>query len=363
VSAAFVGSFAAGLFTRQLHLGALVAEAHPAWRGLPTAHVEAACASGASAVFAGIDRLLAESVMGGASSGRRGCVLVVGAEQQKTMPPREVGDVMGAAGDFAAERAAYGEFPIPKAFGRIARAYVETATDPAAAADALAEVAVKNRAHAQHNPQSQMRGKPLDAGLARTVCEANPLVAEPLRVSDCSPITDGAAAVVLATDDFASARRLTGGVRVLGVGRSTDRLALEGKEVPRFPVAARAVRDALAMAEAAPGDLGGVEVHDCFSVTELVACELLGLAGPGEGWRLVRDGATRLGGKVPVNAGGGLIGDGHPVGATGVRQLHECRLQLLGRAGARQIRGVRLMAAWNMGGTFATSCCTVLGND
>lgn len=351
IEAGFVGSFAPGLFTKQLHLGALLADAHPAWVGLPAMHVEAACASGSMAAVAAVDRLLA---------GRAGCALVVGVEQQKTMPPKEVGDVMAAAGDFAAERPAYGELPIPKMFGRIAETYLKLAGAPA---EVLAKVAVKARAAAQLNPLAQTRGKTLDLSAACRVSDGNPLVADPLKVSDCSQITDGAAAVVLATDDFLQRRPVPRRVRILGLGQATDRLRLADKNVPAFEASVKAVRSAYATAGLEPSQIGGFEVHDCFSITEILAYEILGLAERGEGWKLADRGRTGVGGEYPVNVGGGLMGDGHPVGATGVRQLHECFEHLTGRAGDRQIPGVRTMATWNMGGTFTTTVCFVLGAE
>jgi acetyl-CoA C-acetyltransferase len=350
IQAGFVGNFAAGLFTRQLHLGAFIADAHPDWRGLPTAHTEAACASGSVAVIAGIDRLL---------SGRADCVVVVGAEQQKTMPPKDVGDVMAAAGDWAVERPEWGDFPIPKMFGRVAAEYLKLTGAPT---EVLAKVAVKNRENARLNPLAQMRAKTLSPEAAVGVSDGNPVVADPLKVSDCSQITDGAAAVVLATEGFLKKNPTPRRVRVLGFGQATDHLRFDAKDVPRFDVATRAARAAYDMAGLEPKDIQAAEVHDCFSITEIVATEILGLAERGCGWKSAESGATARGGTLPINVGGGLIGDGHPVGATGVRQLHECFVQLTGTAGERQIDGVRRMVAWNMGGTFTTTCTFVLGN-
>jgi acetyl-CoA C-acetyltransferase len=274
------------------------------------------------------------------------------------MPPREVGDVMAAAGDWAQERPAWGEFPIPKMFGRVAAEYLRITGAPA---DVLARVAFKNRENARLNPQAQMRAKTLTLEAASGVSDGNPMVADPLKVSDCSPITDGAAAIVLAGESFLQRHPTPRRVRIRGFAQATDHLRFDAKDVPRFQTAVKAARAAYDMAGIKPADLDAAEVHDCFSITEIVATEILGLAERGRGWKLVESGATARGGKSPVNAGGGLIGDGHPVGATGVRQLHECFVQLTGTAGDRQLDGIRRMVAWNMGGTFTTTCCFVLG--
>lgn len=344
VQSAVVGNFAAGLFTRQLHLGAFVTEIDPALRGIPTMHTEAACASGGVAVLAA-----AHQIMGGLSD----VVLVIGAEQQKTMPPTEGGDVLGAAADYHGERALHGDFMFPKLFARIAQAYAGRYGLTEAA---LAAVAVKNHAHARLNPLAQMRDSGLDLAHASAASEANPMIAPPLKVSDCSQITDGAAALVLCSQRFRARQRPRHAARLIGCGHTTDYLSLEKKEVPDFPIAASAAAQAYRMAGVRPGDIHGAEVHDCFSISEIVQYELLGFAEPGKGVALLESGATSLpAGRCPVNAGGGLMGDGHPVGATGVRQVAEAFAQLTGRADARQIPGARRFLTCNIGGTLTTT--------
>jgi acetyl-CoA C-acetyltransferase len=358
ICAGIVGNFAAGLFTRQLHLGAFLTEIDDALRGLPTLHVEAACASGGAAVLAG-----AREIMGG----MRDVVLVVGVEQQKTMPPPEGADVLGAAANYSREKAQFGDFMFPKLFARIARLYMERY---GLTEEQLARVAVKNHAHARLNPLAQMRTADLTLEQARCESKANPSVAPPLKVSDCSQITDGAAALVLCSDPFWKKLARRGSVRLAGLGHTTDRLALDDKDAPDFSIARKAVEQAFIAAGLGPDSLDGVEVHDCFSISEIVAYELLGLAQCGQGASLLERGGTALPAvrealqcraphsgfrAVPVNAGGGLIGDGHPVGATGVRQVVEAFLQLTGRAGARQIEGARCILTFNIGGTFTSN--------
>ena len=357
IQSGIVGNFAAGLFTRQLHLGAMLADLDPALRGLPTMHVEAACASGAMAMLTGV-----QQVMGGLYD----LVLVVGAEQQKTMSPADGADVLGAAADYHREKPIYGQIMFPKLFARIAQIYAQRhgLTDRQ-----LSFVAAKNLAHARLNPLAQMREKSLSLEQLCETSSANPQIAPPLKVSDCSQITDGAAAVVLCSERFVRRHARQAKIRLIGWGSAADHLALDEKDVPDFKIASGAIRRALQMASLSPSDLDGVEVHDCFSISEIIAMELIGLAEPGQGARLIESGVTALPAvrdsldvsplrAIPVNAGGGLIGDGHPVGATGVRQAVEIFTQLTGAAGKRQIDGARRMLAFNMGGTFTTAVAT-----
>ena len=368
VQAGIVGNFAGGLFTRQLHIGALLLAADPKLRGIATMHVEAACASGSLAVLTAAQWIQA---------GFYDCVLVVGAEQQKTMSPAEGSDVLGAAADYHREKPAYGEFMFPKLFGRIAELYMQRY--PALTEHDLARVAVKNYSHARLNPLAQMRESNLDFTTASTETEKNwRIAASPLKLYDCSQITDGAAAVVLCSERFLQEHHPAGtsAVRLLGWGHSTDNLALEEKDVPTFPQAQRAVAGAFQMAgiTAPKEQLHGIEVHDCFSISEVVAYEVIGLAEPGRGGELLHSGATMLPRvrkqlltadapappfSIPVNAGGGLMADGHPVGATGVRQVFDAYEQLTGQAGPRQIEGAKRFLTYNVGGSMTTTVAMV----
>lgn len=365
IQAAAVGNFNAGQFTKQLHLGAFVPEIDEKLHGIPTMHTEAACASGSLSVLLG-----AQWIMGGFHD----AVLVVGAEQQKTMSSRDGSDVLGAAADFDVERPEYGDFMFPKLFGKIAQIYIDKY---GATPDDLAAVAYKNYAHARLNPLAQMRDADLTYDHASQVSEKNPSVAEPLRVSDCSQITDGAAAVVLVSGKYLDriGRDKSKVPRLLGFGHTTDYLALEKKDVPTFSTARKAAETAFGMANLKPRDMHGAEVHDCFSITEIVAYEILGLAEPGKGAELAKSGATALPqargehttGKfdfeIPVNTGGGLIGDGHPVGATGVRQVVDAYQQLTNQSGPRQIKDAKKFLTFNMGGSLTTSVAMIWGTD
>jgi acetyl-CoA C-acetyltransferase len=363
IQAGVVGNFAAGLFTRQLHLGAMLTEVDPKLRGIPTVHTESACASGGVAVLTG-----AQQIIGGLHD----VVLVAGVEQQKTMSPSDVGDVLAAAGDYQAEKQRYGEFMFPKLFGAIAQIYSQRY---GLSDRELALVAVKNFAHARMNPMAQMRGRALTLDYASMASENNPAIAPPLKVTDCSQITDGAAAVVLCSAAFAAKLPTPPRVRLLGYGHTTDYLPLDRKDVPEFAVARRSAAQAYAMAGLTPRDIDAAEVHDCFSISEIVASEILGLAESGRGARLLESGATMLPSVrlelgiatpsrwIPINPGGGLIGDGHPVGATGVRQVVEAFEHLSERAAARQVAGARRYLTFNMGGSVTTSVTMIWGHE
>jgi acetyl-CoA acetyltransferase len=360
IQAGIVGNFAAGLFTQQLHLGAFLTEIDPCLHGLPTLHTEAACASGGVAVLTAAKLIMGEI---------HDLVLVVGVEQQKTMSPSAGAQVLGAAGDFQVESAQFGDFMFPKLFGRIARMYSQhyglKEVD-------LARVAVKNHAHARLNPLAQMRDSPLTMQEACTESEANRRIAPPLKVTDCSQITDGGAAVVLCSGRFAARLPKHPRVRLLGYGHTTDYLPLEKKDGPTFSVATKAAQQAYSMAGVQPTDLDAAELHDCFSISEIVGYEVLGFAPRGEGAQLLASGATALPcaretfelptspsslrvQSRPVNPSGGLMGDGHPVGATGVRQVVEAYRQLTGTAGKYQVEGAQRILTFNMGGSFTTN--------
>ncbi len=365
IQAATVGNFNAGQFTKQLHLGAFIPEIDPKLHGIPTMHTEAACASGSLSVLLG-----AQWIMGGFYD----AVLVVGAEQQKTMPSIDGSDVLGAAADYHIEKPEYGDFMFPKLFGKIAQIYIDRY---GAKESDLATVAWKNYAHARLNPLAQMREADLTLDCASQVSDKNPSVAPPLKVSDCSQITDGSAGLVLVSGKYLErlGRDKAKTPRLLGFGHTTDYLALNKKDAPTFSTARKAAQNAFGMAKLKPRDMSGAEVHDCFSITEILVYEILGLAEPGKGAELARSGATALpqvrnekmrgpfNFEIPVNTGGGLIGDGHPVGATGVRQVVDAYQQLTEQSDARQIAGAKNILTFNMGGSLTTSVAMIWGRS
>src|ERR1043166_2128930 len=284
IQAGAVGNFNAGQFTKQLQLGAFIPEIDPKLRGIPTMHTEAACASGALSVLLG-----AQWIMGGLYD----TVLVVGAEQQKTMSSLDGSDVLGAAADYHNEKPEYGDFMFPKLFGRIAQSYIDKFGE---SESDFATIAGKNYAHAKLNPPPQMREADLKFDCASQVSDKNPSVAPPLKVSDCSQITDGSASVVLVSEKYLEkiGRDKNKSPRLLGYGHTTDYLPLDKKDAPTFSTARKAAEKAFTMANLKPRDLSGAEVHDCFSITEIVVYEILGLAEPGKGTELAKSGATAL---------------------------------------------------------------------
>jgi len=371
IGAGVVGNFASGLFTRQLHLGAFLTELDDQLRGIPTVHVEAACASGGVAVLTA-----AQQIIGGLQD----VVLVVGAEQQKTMPPEQGADVLAAAADYHIEAPQFGDFMFPRLFARIAQSYRER---HGLTEQQLALVAVKNHAHARLNPLAQMRDSTLTLKDACTESEANARFAPPLKITDCSQITDGGAALVMCSARFLKKLAPRGVIRLLGYGHTTDFLPLARKDVPHFSIATKAAEQAYAMATLKPRDLQAAEVHDCFSISEIVAYEILGFASRGEGVKLLESGVTALPAikdsifnaqrstlnaqrskeTLIVNPGGGLMGDGHPVGATGVRQVVEAYRQLTVSAGEHQVEGVERFLTFNMGGSATTSVVMIWGRE
>ncbi|MFA6316959.1 MAG: thiolase domain-containing protein, partial [Elusimicrobiota bacterium] len=221
----------------------------------------------------------------------------------------------------------------------------------------LSLVAVKNHLNGLKNPEAQYRVK-----LTADEVEASALVADPLRLLDCSPITDGAAALILAPLDLAKKLGKKAPVKVLGVGHATDTIALHSrKDLCRLAAVEKSAERAYKAAGLKPEDVDLAEVHDCFTIAEIMATEALGFAPAGGGGRLVASGETAVGGRIPVNTSGGLKSKGHPVGATGVAQLVELAVQLRGEAGGRQVDGPRVGLAQNMGGTGGSSIVSILG--
>lgn len=363
VESGVIGNFASGMFTGQLHLGAFLVEADEKLRGIPTLHTEAACASGGVAVLTA-----AQQIRGGIYD----VVLVVGAEQQKTMSPEDGAEILAAASDTQIERPLYGQHMFPKIFARIAQHYIHR---EGLSEKQLAKIVLKNYAHAQYNPNAQKNTSQMSLEQAMTACDRNPRFAPPLKVTDCSQISDGAAALVLCSERFKKGlRRELPLMRLAGFGHTTDYLALQDRSPSGFPMARKAVKKAYDMAGLMPIDIDAAEVHDCFSISELIAYEVLGLAEVGQAAQLLESGATSLpivrdrvgvnlkpSRSIPVNTGGGLIADGHPVGATGVRQVVEAFDQLNERAGQRQVAGARRIATYNMGGSVTTVVAMIWG--
>lgn len=356
-----VGNFAAELYAMQGHLGAFLVDVDPAFSGLPTGRHEAACASGSIALLAASAEI---------EAGRYETALVVGVEQMKTVSPAVGGDFLGTAAWY--EREAKGvEFPFPKLFGKLGDEYDKRY---GLKDEHLARISAINYENARKNPKAQTRTWYMSNEHACTSDQYNAVIGGRIKVTDCSQVTDGAVAVVLASEAFAkkwAARRglsLDKVPRLLGWGHRTAPLTFEAKvEESRgnqyiLPHTRQAVVDAFRRAGVADcWALDGIETHDCFTTSEYMAIDHFGLTAPGESWKAIEEGVIALDGKLPINPSGGLIGTGHPVGATGVRQLLDAYLQTTGQAGGYQVDGARKFATLNIGGSGTTSCVFVVG--
>lgn len=337
----FVGVMNSG-FSKQGFEGSLVGLAHPALSQVPATHVENACATGSAAIHAALDFIEA-------GRGRR--VLVVGAEKMTALPTSDVGNVLLCACYHKEEAGPSGFAGI---FAGIARQYFERYGDKSAE---LAMIAAKNHRNGVSNPYAQIR-KDLGFEFCNTVSASNPYVSQPLRRTDCSLISDGAAALVLADDETARGmpRRIAFRARV----QANDILPLSRRDPLAFGGAARAWGMALRSAGITLADLDLVETHDCFTIAELIQYEAMGWVPPGEGYRVVREGWAEKGGKLPINPSGGLKSKGHPIGATGVSMHIMACLQLMGEAGGMQLPGAELAGVFNMGGVAVANYVSVL---
>lgn len=351
-----VGNAFGQLFTGQGHLGALVATVEPGLAGRPAARHEAACASGSVAVLAASAELAA---------GRADTALVVGVELERTVGGEEAARHLGAAAWVGHEREA--TFVWPAMFSDVADEYDRRYGLDDQHLHAFAELAFRN---ARDNPRAQTRDWTFGADSFTDDDLANPVVEGRTRRNDCSQITDGGAAVVLASDRWVRDHPevlAAGAARIAGWGHRTVGLPLAPKlagsrdDTHVAPHVRDTFGDALRRAGlGSVDDLDGVEVHDCFAASGYLAIDHLGITDPGESWKAIESGDLERGGRIPVNPGGGLIGGGHPVGATGVRMVLDAARQVTGRAGPIQVEGARRFATLNIGGSTATTCSFVV---
>lgn len=356
-----VGNAFGELQRQQAHLGAMVAQVVPELWGVPAMRHEGACASSSLAVL---------SAMAEIEAGRYDCVLVVGAEELKNLPGDAASQNQNSA-SWQGHEDIDCKFMWPAAFGLAAQEYERRYGLDRKYLNRIAEL---NYGNAKRNPLAQTRKWNFEPASFTDDDEANPMIEPGSRRQDCGQVTDGACAVVLASGRFAREHGLDTArlPRIAGWGHRNAGLRLLDKfersrgESYVFPHLRQTIQEAWARAGVAGIDaMDGIETHDCFTTTEYIAIDHLGLTPPGQSWQAVEDGSIERGGRLPVNMSGGLIGCGHPVGATGARMLLDAARQVTGQAGDCQIDGARRIQTLNIGGSFATVVSFVVarGND
>jgi len=338
----FIGTMNGG-FVRQEFPSSLVLQADPALRFKPVTRVENACATGSAAIHQGLNSIEAK---------RARKVLVIGVEKMSEVTGPAVGDILIRAAYLKEEGGIEGGFA--GVFGRIAQMYFQRYGDQS---DALARIAAKNHKNGAVNPLAQMQ-KDLGYDFCRTVSDKNPLVAGPLRRTDCSIVSDGAAALVLA--DVETALALEKAVVFRATEHVNDFLPLSKRDIVAFEGPELAWKRALAKGGVELADLSFAEVHDCFTVAELLIYEAMGLTPKGQGARAIEEGWTEKTGKLPINPSGGLKSKGHPIGATGVSMHVLAAMQLMGQAGGIQVKDAELAAVFNMGGAAVANYISIL---
>lgn len=368
IEAFYMGNFSSDHFENQAHLAPIVAS----WVGLsPVAstRIEDACASGGVALRQGVLAI---------ASGDADVVLVGGLEKMTDLPGAKVTDALALAADSLFEIPA--GFTFPGFYAAMASAYIDQyKADP----DALLSVAIKNHQNGALNEKAQFdqtinqvmdgkRRKAIQKELPVPEWEdemaflkdpkANPMIAWPLRLFDCSPVSDGAAAVLLVSEELAS-KYTDHPIFVLASGQASDGSLAERESLSSIPAAEKASKHAYAMAGISPEDVDFAEVHDCFTIAEIIACEDLGFFPRGEAWKAAMEGQTARTGSRPINTSGGLKSKGHPVGASGVGQVVEVWKQMHGIAGERQLPGkLRYGLTHNVGGTGQTCVVHIFEN-
>lgn len=341
IDSMYIGNMSSGLFVGQEHIAPMMAD-YLGVTPIPCTRVESACASGGAAVRQAYIEV---------ASGMSDIILAGGVEKMLDLDGSEATSALATAAD--QEYEVYNGVTFPGLYAMIARLHMERyGTTP----EQLAAVSVKNHHNGKMNPNAQFNFEiTIDQVLEST------MVCDPLHLLDCSPITDGAAAVIVCPLEMASKLSKNPPIKITGIGQATDTIALHHRKDPAWlNVVEIAAQTAYKMAGKEPKDIDVCEVHDCFSIAEICVVEALGFAEKGQGGCMASSGRTALDGEIPVNTSGGLKSKGHPVGATGVAQVIEIVEQLRGTAGDRQVKNARTGMTQNMGGSGASSVCQIL---
>lgn len=357
---AFIGNFIAEDYIDQGHLGPFLTEVDKAFYGVPSARYEAACASGSVALDAAIAKIKSADI---------DVAIVVGFEIMKYVDSKTGGDILGRAAYYEKEGKGI-DFPFPKLFGRLADAILEKYpwVEEKRFMDALAQISVNNYTNAKRNPKAQTRKWFMSFGQASSRgTETNPLVGGRLAVSDCSQVTDGACCVILCSDKYIKEKNISNNVIVKGFGHRVAPMLFEKKIIENkeseyiLPWTRQVCLDAYKRSGLTVEDIDCFETHDCFTSSEYIAISAFGITKPGEELKAIEDGTISFNGKKPINPSGGLIGCGHPVGATGVRMFLDLYKQISGTADGYQVQGAKNAMMLNIGGSATTNYAFIIG--
>lgn len=360
VETGHVGNFVGDLFAGQGLLGGFFGQVHPKFDGLPTSRHEAACASGSVAILAATAEI---------DAGRYDLACVVGIEQMRNVSGQTAAENLGAAA-WAGHEFQDATYLWPRAFSDLAEEYEQRYGLDYQHLMRIAEI---NFANGKRNPNAQTRQWQFNDKSFTADDEANPVIEGRTRKQDCGQVTDGAAVVFLASPKRAAEYAAKRGIpleslaQIKGWGHRSAPISYESKvRASRgqdyvFPQVRRAIVDARARAGIDLDQIDVVETHDCFTATEYMAIDHLGLTAPGESWKAVEEGAIEIGGRLPINPSGGLIGLGHPVGATGVRMALDAAKQVTGQAGDYQVEGAKTCQTLNIGGSTTTTVSLIVG--
>ncbi len=356
----FVGNFIAEQYLNQGHLGSLLTEVSPSFYGVPSARYEAACASSSVALDAAISKIKANEY---------DLAIVIGFELMKTVDSKVCGDILGRAAYYEKEGKNI-DYPFPKLFGRLADVIIDKySLSESRFMDNLAVISLQNYENAKRNPLAQTRKWFMNLEQAKNRgTETNPLIGGRLAISDCSQVTDGAAIVVLASEGFIKEHNIKHSPIVKGYGHRVAPLLFDKKiEEARsnkyaLPWTRQAVLDAYNRSGLSVNDIDVFETHDCFTSSEYAAISAFGLTKPGEEYSAIESGLIAFDGQKPINPSGGLIGCGHPVGASGARMFLDLYKQVTGKAGKYQVKGANNALMLNIGGSATTNYVFILGN-